>query len=243
MAMSNLAGKVAIVTGASSGIGRALAMSLAREGCKVVLAGRSRDRLRALENELGDSSLAYPLDLASGAEITGMVERTVAHFGGLDILIANAGLFMTGAFADADPDEWSRLIAVNIDGVFRCAHAVLPHMRARKSGDILVMSSIAGVSEMRNEPIYSASKHAVQAFVHSLRRQVSEDNIRVGAIQPGTVATELWGPVDPAAVAARVAERTVLTPEDVAAAAIFVLSQPPNVTIRDLVILPQRQDI
>ena len=241
--MNSMAGKVAIVTGASSGIGRALARSLIREGCKVVLAGRSRDRLRALENELGPDSLAFPLDLASGGEITGMVERTVAHFGGVDILIANAGLFMTGAFADADPDEWSRLIAVNIDAVFRCAHSVLPHMRACKSGDILVMSSIAGVSDMANEPIYAASKHAVQAFVHSLRRQVSEDNIRVGAIQPGTVATELWGPVDPAAVAARVAERTVLTPEDVAAAAIFVLSQPPNVAIRDLVILPQRQDI
>jgi ribitol 2-dehydrogenase len=104
-------------------------------------------------------------------------------------------VYITGAFTDADPDDWSRLIVVNIDAVFRCAHAVLPHMRARKSGDILVMSSIAGVSEMRNEPIYSASKHAVQAFVHSLRRQVCEDGIRVGAIQPGTVATELWGPV------------------------------------------------
>jgi len=244
MVMSNsLAGKVAIVTGASSGIGRALARALIREGGKVVLAGRSLDRLSALENELGPDSLAFPLDLASGAEITGMVERTVAHFGAVDILIANAGLFMTGAFTNADPDEWSRLIAVNIDAVFRSAHAVLPTMRARKSGDILVMSSIAGVSEMRNEPIYAASKHAVQAFVHSLRRQVADDGIRVGAIQPGTVATELWGPVDPAAVAARVAERTVLTPEDVATAAIFILSQPPNVTIRDLVILPQRQDI
>jgi ribitol 2-dehydrogenase len=105
------------------------------------------------------------------------------------------------------------------------------------------MSSIAGVSEMRHEPIYAASKHAVQAFVHSLRRQVADDGIRVGAIQPGTVATELWGPVDPANVATRVAERTILTPEDVAEAAIFVLKQPPNVSIRDLVILPQRQDI
>lgn len=240
---SSLAGKVAIVTGASSGIGRALARALIREGGKVVLAGRSLERLTALESELGPDSLAFPLDLSGGAEITGMVERTVAHFGGVDILVANAGLFMTGAFTDADPDEWSRLIAVNIDAVFRSAHAVLPHMRDRKSGDILVMSSIAGVSEMRHEPIYSASKHAVQAFVHSLRRQVAEDGIRVGAIQPGTVATELWGPVDPTKVAAHVAERTILTPEDIAEAAIFVLSQPPNVSIRDLVILPQRQDI
>jgi ribitol 2-dehydrogenase len=241
--MISLAGKVAIVTGASSGIGRALARSLVREDCKVVLAGRSRDRLQALASELGDTSLAHPLDLANGAEITGLVDKTIEHFGRIDILIANAGLFMTGSFADAEPAEWSRLIAVNIDAVFRTAHAVLPHMRARKSGDILVMSSIAGVSEMRNEPIYAASKHAVQAFVHSLRRQVCDDGIRVGAIQPGTVATELWGPVDQAAVATRVAERTILTPEDVANAAMFVLAQPPNVTIRDLVILPQQQDI
>ncbi|MEX2319040.1 MAG: SDR family NAD(P)-dependent oxidoreductase, partial [Bauldia sp.] len=114
--MSNsLAGKVAIVTGASSGIGRALSRALIREGGKVVLAGRSRDRLKALESELGADALAFPLDLASGADIRGMVERTVAHFGGVDILVANAGLFMTGAFTDADPDEWSRLIAVNID--------------------------------------------------------------------------------------------------------------------------------
>ena len=240
---SSLSGKVAIVTGASSGIGRALARALIREGGKVVLAGRSRDRLKALESELGAGSLALPLDLASGAEITAMVERTIAHFGSVDVLVANAGLFMTGVFTDADPDEWSRLLAVNIDAVFRSAHAVLPHMRAAKSGDILVMSSIAGVSEMRAEPIYAASKHAVQAFVHSLRRQVADDGIRVGAIQPGTVATELWGPVDPATVATQVAERTILTPEDVAEAAIFVLKQPPNVSIRDLVILPQRQDI
>lgn len=241
--MGNLKGKVAIVTGASSGIGRALARALVREGCKVVLAGRSVERLKALEGELGADALAFPLDLASGEAITQMVDRTIAHFGGVDILVANAALFMTGPFADADPDAWSRLIAVNIDGVFRSVHAVLPHMRARKSGDILVMSSIAGVSEMRNEPIYSASKHAVQAFVHSLRRQVAEDGIRVGAIQPGTVATELWGPVDQAKVARQVAERTILTPEDIAAAALFILKQPPNVTIRDLVILPQRQDI
>jgi ribitol 2-dehydrogenase len=243
MSSNGLAGKVAIVTGASSGIGRAAARSLVREQCKVVIAGRSADRLKALEAQLGSAALAVPVDLAEGEEIRRLVETTIEHFGRIDILIANAGLFMTGSFADADPDEWSRLIDVNIDAVFRCAHAVLPHMRARGSGDILVMSSIAGVSEMREEPIYSASKHAVQAFVHALRRQVSAAGIRVGAIQPGTVATELWGPVDPTDVAARVAERTVLTPENVADAAIFVLSQPPNVAIRDLVILPQRQDI
>jgi ribitol 2-dehydrogenase len=241
--MGNLAGKVAIVTGASSGIGRALARALVGEGCKVALAGRSVERLTAIERELGASALAVPFDLADGDGIAQLVDRTVGHFGGVDILVANAAVYMHGPFADADPAEWSRLIDVNIDAVFRCVHAVLPHMRARKSGDILIVSSIAGVTEIRQEPIYSASKHAIQAFLHSLRRQVAEDGIRVGGIQPGTVATELWGPVDPAKVKAQVAERTVLTPEDVAAALLYMLAQPPNVTIRDLVMLPQRQDI
>jgi ribitol 2-dehydrogenase len=241
--MGNLAGKVAIVTGASSGIGRALARALVGEGCKVALAGRSVERLTAIERELGASALAVPFDLADGDGVTQLVDRTVGHFGGVDILVANAAVYMHGPFADADPAEWSRLIDVNINAVFRCVHAVLPHMRARKSGDILIVSSIAGVTEIRQEPIYSASKHAIQAFLHSLRRQVAEDGIRVGGIQPGTVATELWGPVDPAKVKAQVAERTVLTPEDVAAALLYMLAQPPNVTIRDLVMLPQRQDI
>ena len=241
--MGNLAGKVAIVTGASSGIGRALARALVGEGCKVALAGRSVERLTAIERELGANALAVPFDLADGDAITQMVDRTIGHFGGVDILVANAAVYMHGPFADADPAQWSRLIDVNIDAAFRCVHAVLPHMQARKSGDILIVSSIAGVTEIRQEPIYSASKHAIQAFMHSLRRQVAEDGIRVGGIQPGTVATELWGPVDPAKVKAQVAGRTVLAPEDVAAALLYMLAQPPNVTIRDLVILPQRQDI
>jgi len=120
---------------------------------------------------------------------------------------------------------------------------VLPAMMAQRSGDILVTSSISGHIDIHWEPIYSASKHAVQAFVHTLRRQVAPYNIRVGAIAPGMVANELWGITEPADIERRIAEHASLRSEDVAGAVVFMLSQPPHVTIRDLVMLPQNQDL
>jgi ribitol 2-dehydrogenase len=135
------------------------------------------------------------------------------------------------------------MLAVNVNSVFRLIRELLPQMMARKAGDIIVTSSIAGHQVLRMEAVYSASKHAVQAFVHSLRRQVAPHGIRVGAVAPGTVLNELWGYRDAAAIGARVQERTGLRSEDVAEAVLFMLSRPAHVTIRDLVILPQGQDI
>ncbi len=132
---------------------------------------------------------------------------------------------------------------MNITGVLRTIHAVLPHMRDRGDGDILVTSSISGHVDIPWEPVYSASKHAIQTLVHTLRRQVAPFGIRVGAIAPGMVANELWGITDQADIDRRVAEHTSLRSEDIAQAVVFMLSQPPHVTIRDLVILPQRQDL
>ncbi|MFN3335653.1 MAG: SDR family oxidoreductase, partial [Caldilinea sp.] len=122
-------------------------------------------------------------------------------------------------------------------------HAVLPHMMAQKFGDILVTSSISGFVDIVWEPVYSASKHAIQGFVHTLRRQVAPHGIRVGAIAPGMVANELWGFTEPARIAEMVEKHASITSEDVAEAVIFMLSRPPHVTIRDLVMLPQNQDI
>ena len=132
---------------------------------------------------------------------------------------------------------------LNVNSVFRAVRAVLPHMQARRSGDILVTSSISAHQALHFEPIYSASKHAVNAFVHGLRRQLIPDNIRVGSLAPGTVLNELWGYTDPAEIDKQVVARAGLRCEDVVEAALFMLTRPPHVAIRDLVILPQALDL
>lgn len=238
-----LSGKVVIVTGASSGIGAATARALARRGCKLTLAARSVDRLRALAGELGPAALDVPTDVTLDSDVREMVAKTLEQFGRVDVLFANAGIYIPGQVAEGDPDAWAELMDVNIDGVLRSVHAVLPHMMAQEAGDILITSSISGFVDIYWEPIYSASKHAIQGFVHTLRRQVVSSGVRVGAIAPGMVANELWGITDAEEIEERVAERSSLRSEDVAEAVVFMLSQPAHVTIRDLVILPQNQDI
>lgn len=238
-----LAGKVVIITGASSGIGAASARALARIGCKLTLAARSADKLAALAAEIGPAALAIPTDITVSTDVVRMVEETVAHFGRVDVLFANAGIYIPGKVAEGDPDAWANLMNVNVDGVLRSVHAVLPHMMAQRSGDILVTSSISGFIDIDWEPVYSASKHAIQGFVHTLRRQVAPHNIRVMAIAPGMVANELWGFYDAAEIDKKVAEHACLRSEDVVEVVIFMLAQPPHVTIRDLVMLPQNQDL
>lgn len=238
-----LAEKVIIITGASSGIGAATARALAPLGCKLVLAARSAEKLNALAAALGPNTLAVPTDVTLGVDVVQMVEKSVAHFGRIDVLFANAGIYIPGQVAEGDPEAWANLMKVNVDGVFRCVHAVLPYMLAQKSGDILVTSSISGFIDIHWEPIYSASKHAIQGFVHTLRRQVAAAGIRVGAIAPGRTANELWGVNSKEEIARQVAEHSSLRSEDVAEAVIFMLSRPPHVTIRDLVMLPQNQDL
>jgi ribitol 2-dehydrogenase len=238
-----LEGKVVVITGASSGIGAATARELARLGCKVSLAARSEEKLIALANELGDHAIAIPTDVTVGSDVERLVADTLTRFGRIDVLFANAGVYIPGQVVEGDPDAWANLMDVNINGVLRCVRAVLPHMIAQKAGDILVTSSISGFIDIQWEPIYSASKHAIQSFVHTLRRQVAEAGIRVGSIAPGMVANELWGITTQADIETRVAARTCLQSEDVARAAVYILSQPPNVTIRDLVMLPQNQDL
>ncbi|HTP59198.1 MAG TPA: SDR family oxidoreductase [bacterium] len=238
-----LAGKVVIVTGASSGIGAAAARELARAGCKVALAARSGEKLRALAAEIGEAALAVPADITSGKDVQGVVEATLKRFGRIDVLFANAGIYIPGQFAEGSQDALAGLIDVNVNGVLRCVHAVLPHMKARRAGDILVTSSISGHVDIQWEPVYSASKHAVQSLVHTLRRQLAADGIRVGAVAPGMVANELWGIAKKEDVDTLIAAHTALRCEDVVEAVIFMLSRPAHVTIRDLVILPQGQDL
>jgi ribitol 2-dehydrogenase len=239
----SLKNKTMIVTGASSGIGRAAAKRFAAEGVKLALIARSADKLQALADELGGECLALPLDLAKPAGVAKMVDATMERFGHIDILFANAGSYVAGKVARGDPEEWDRVIQLNVNSVFRAVRAVLPHMIARRSGDIVVTSSISGHQAIHWEPVYSATKHAVQSFVHGLRRQVAKHNVRVGSLAPGMVLNELWGLTDPDEIERRVAEHSGLRNDDVVDALHFMLTRPPHVTIRDLVMLPQNQDL
>ena len=239
----SLNGKVAIVTGASSGIGRATALALAREGVQQVLTARSVEKLEALSKELTAESMVVPADMTSPEHINQVVQRTVERFGRLDILLANAGIYLPGDVIAGDPDAWDRLIQTNVSGVFRLVRVALPHVLKSASGDILVTSSISGHQAIHWEPVYSASKHAIQAFVHGLRRQLLQSGVRVGAVAPGLVLNELWGIHDSAEIDRRAAAGEGLRSEDVAEAIVFMLTRPRNVTVRDLVMLPRAQDL
>lgn len=243
MAEESMQGKVFIITGASSGIGAATARLLAPLGAKLVLTARSADKLDALTAELGSDVRAIPGDVTAAADVQRVVDGTLAAFGRVDVLMANAGIYIPGIFHEGDPDAFAHLMNVNIDGVLRFAHAVLPHMLAQGSGDVLVTSSISGFVDVHWEPVYSASKHAMQAWVHGVRRQVMGKGVRVLSLAPGMVANELWGIYAAEAIAEHVRNRTALTSEDCAEAALFMLSRPRHVTVRDLVMLPQNQDI
>ena len=235
-----MAGKVVIITGASSGIGEASARMLADQGCKLTLAARSVDKMESLAAELTSDCLVVRADMTQPADIANMVERTLERFGRVDVMLANAGVYVPGQFAEGDIDAYSMMLKLNVDAVFRCAHAVIPVMEAQGGGDIVVTSSISGHIDIVGEPVYSASKHAVQTFVHTLRRQVAEAGIRVMSLAPGPVANPMQWLYEAEEQKRAVEEAgSHLASEDCADAILFMLSRPPHVTIRDLVILPQ----
>lgn len=236
-------GKIAAITGAASGIGLACARTLIDEGATVVLIDRAREKLDALCAELGERARPLVVDLLNGAEVSGMLPRILDVAGGLDVFHANAGAYIGGPVAEGDPDAWDRMLNLNINAAFRSVHAVLPHMIAQKSGDILFTSSIAGVVPVVWEPIYTASKFAVQAFVHSTRRQVAQHGVRVGAVLPGPVVTALLDDWPKAKMEEALANGSLMQPKEVADAVLFMLTRPRNVTIRDLVILPNSVDL
>ena len=237
---TSLSNKVVIITGASSGIGAACARLLAEQGCKLTLAARSVEQMEALAAELAAETLVLRADMTDAADIANMVAQTLERFGRIDIMLANAGAYIPGQFAEGDMDAYSMMLKLNIDGVFRCAHAVIPAMQAGGGGDILVTSSISGHIDIVGEPVYSASKHAVQTFVHTLRRQVAGDGIRVMSLAPGPVANPMQRLYEEEEQRRAVeVAGSHLASEDCAEAILFMLSRPPHVTIRDIVILPQ----
>lgn len=240
---ANLNGKVAAITGAASGIGLECARTLLAAGARVVLVDRAADRLQQLCTELGPNAMPLVIDLTEPKSVAEMLQGILEHAGQLDIFHANAGAYVGGDFASGDPDQWDRMLTLNINAVFRSVHAVLPHMIERKTGDIIVTSSVAGVVPVVGEPIYTASKHAMQAFVHTLRRQVKQHGIRVGAVQPGPVVTALLSDWPKEKLDAALAAGDLMEPTEVAEAVLFMLTRSRKVTIRDLVILPQSNDL
>jgi ribitol 2-dehydrogenase len=241
MSPQTLVGRSVLVTGASSGIGKATAKLLAANGARVIVAARSFDKLQSLANEI--DALPVACDVTSPDSVKKMVEAALRHNGKVDALFANAGIYLSGDVAEGLPSEWSQLIDVNVKGVMNSVHGVLTTMLAQASGDILVCSSISGHQAIHWEPVYSASKHAVQSFVHGLRRQLLPKGIRVGAIAPGMVLNELWGIHDEDEITRRAELGEGLRSTDVAEAVLFMLTRPLNVTIRDLVMLPRAQDL
>jgi len=240
---SALAGKVAVVTGAASGIGLECARIMLEAGARVVLADRAADALHAACASLGPQAIPLHLDVTDPASVDAMMATILSRTGQLDIVHANAGSYIGGEVVDGDPDAWDRMLNLNINAVFRTVRAALPHMVERQTGDIIVTSSIAGVVPVVHEPIYTASKHAVQAFVHTVRRQVAKHKIRVGAVLPGPVVTALIKDWPQDKLEAELAAGGLMQPVEVAEAVLFMLTRPRNVTIRDLVILPQSNDL
>ncbi|RVD56354.1 SDR family oxidoreductase [Mesorhizobium sp. M2D.F.Ca.ET.185.01.1.1] len=239
----DLSGKVAAVTGAASGIGLECARAMLAAGARVVLVDRAGDKLKEIVGELGDNAIPLVVDLTSPASVATMLPGILDKAGQLDIFHANAGSYVGGEILNGDPDAWDRMLNLNINSVFRSVHAVLPHMVGRKTGDIIVTSSIAGLVPVVWEPVYTASKHAIQAFVHTLRRQVAKHGLRVGAVAPGPVVTALISDWPKQKLEDELAAGGLMQPTEVADAVLFMLTRPRNITIRDLVILPQSNDL
>lgn len=240
--MTDLSGKVVAFTGGASGIGRACALACAEAGAKVVLVDRDAAALQGACAEI-DGAVPVICDLTDPESVAQMLPTILDKAGRLDAFHANAGAYTGGDVLDGDPDEWDRVLNLNINAAFRSARAVLPHMARQGCGDVIFTSSVAGVVPVVWEPIYTASKHAVQAFTHTVRRQMSKHGVRVGAILPGPVVTALLDDWPKAKMDEALANGSLMQPKEVADCVVFMLTRPPNVTIRDLVLLPNAVDL
>ena len=245
---SDLTGQVAVVTGATSGIGAATARSLAAAGAKVVVSGRREDRLATLAAELeadGREVRAVVADLGTNEGAQAVVDAAITAFGRLDVLVNNAGVMFLSPIDDADPADWDAMIRVNLLGVMYASRAALPRMRQQKSGHIVNVSSVSGRFAGPTQGGYNASKWGVNGFSEALRREVHQDGIKVTLIEPGIVATELTDHIPHEATKTRyegiVGQMEPLQSEDVAASIRFVVSQPRRVSINEVLIRPLDQ--
>ncbi|MEV8268679.1 SDR family oxidoreductase [Microbacterium sp. NPDC076911] len=240
----SLTGKVALITGASSGIGLTAAHALVDEGCHVVAVSRTAQALAELAAHAPEQITTIAADVSDPSVAESLVAETLARHGRIDIVLPNAGIYVGGDLVEASADQIAALVATNVTGVMTLVRAALKPMLAQGHGDILVTSSVSGHRDIEWEPVYSASKHAVQSFVHTVRQQVADSGVRVSAIAPGIVLNPLWGfthgsPEEAEQIAARAGIRS----SDVAEAMVFMLTRPPHVVVRDLVLLPTGQHI
>ena len=224
-----LAEKVAIITGGGSGIGRGIALAFAREGAKVVIAGRDTKKLGAVASEIGDACLAQTADISQSSDVQTLVATTLKTFGGLHILVNNAGVLLPGTAESHTEDEWSQTFDVNVRGIWLLSRAVLPHMRAAGGGSIVNIASVLSFVAARNRVAYSASKGAVLAMTRAIALDHAPEKIRVNCICPGIVDTEMVArfSMDESARRQRIAMHPMGRfgqPEDIAAAAVFLAS-------------------
>ena len=245
--MKKLEGKVAIVTGASSGIGAATAKILAENGAKIVLAARRTSRLTSLQEEIGkENSIVVTTDVTSPEETRKMADAAIEKFGTIDMLINNAGLMHLSFMKNLHVEEWHRMVDVNVKGVLNCLAAALPVMKEKKSGHIVNISSVAGRRVFPGGAVYCATKFAVTALSEGLRMELAPElNIRVTSIEPGAVATELPDHItDPEIIEGftrRFRDLTRLTSEDIAESILYAVSQPEHVNVNEILVLPRQQ--
>lgn len=244
-----LTDKVAIVTGASSGIGRATAQSLAKKGVRVVLGARRRDRLDELASEIqsvGGQALSFVTDVAQRQSCEDLIRYTIEQWGRIDILVNNAGLMPLSFIKNLHVDEWDRMIDVNIKGVLYCTAAALPHMLTAKSGHIVNVSSVAGRIVFPAGSVYCATKHAVTAFSEGLRQELStRKNIRVTCIEPGVVTTELTSTITDESLQEYVEgakKMAALQSQDIADAILYAVFSPNHVNVNEILIRPTAQE-
>ncbi|GAA2118178.1 SDR family NAD(P)-dependent oxidoreductase [Actinomadura napierensis] len=239
-----LNGKVVLVTGASSGIGEATALALSAEGARVAAGARRADRLAALADKAPGEVLALDLNVADQDSVRAAVAATVERFGGLDVLVNNAGVMLSGPIAGADTTEWTRMVETNLLGSMYAVHAALPHLLERK-GTVLQVSSTSGRTASASSGVYAATKFGINAFSEALRQEVTALGVRVVLVEPGFVSTELAGHItDPAIRAAAqemAASMRTLQPEDIANAVVYALTQPEHVAVNEILIRPTDQ--
>jgi NADP-dependent 3-hydroxy acid dehydrogenase YdfG len=245
-------GKVAIITGASSGIGYATALALSKAGAKVAAGARRTDRLESLQKEIaktgGEEIFIQKLDVTKKAECDAFVDAVVKKWGAVDILVNNAGLMPLSFFKNLKVDEWDRMIDVNIKGVIYCTAAVITHMINKKAGHIINVSSVAGRIVFPSGSVYCATKHAVAAFSEGLRQEFSQrSNIRVTCIEPGEVATELLDTITDKSLEKYVQttkqrEAQQLQSGDIVNAILFAVQAPDHMNVNEILIRPTTQE-
>jgi NADP-dependent 3-hydroxy acid dehydrogenase YdfG len=244
---------VALVTGASSGIGEATAIALAAEGSAVAIVARRRDRLEGLAQRIendGGRALVIEADVGSEEQAREAVERTVRELGRLDTLINNAGVMLLGPVENAPLEEWERMLSVNVAGLLYCAHAALPHLlraaegRPRQVADLVNISSVAGRVARAGSGVYNLTKHGVGAFTESLRQEVTQRHLRVSVVEPGAVETELPSHNRPEIreqIGKTFGDVERLQSEDIADAIAYIVTRPRRVAVNELLIRPTEQ--